>query len=541
MFDFAALQGIALRVAEARSVETVLSAIVRGLVDQSGIALARVWLCEPGDICQTCPMRSECLDQSRCLHLVASAGKPLTESSTSTTTLGDGAWSNTSGSFRRFPLGVRKIGHVGAGRGGLLIPNVLRDKQWIATPTWAASEGILSFAGQPLQFRGETVGVLGIFSREEISSEAFNWLRTFADQAAIAIANANAFTEIQHLREQLQRENEFLHEELRFVQGFGDIVGDSLALTKSLKQVELVAPTVASVLIEGESGTGKELIARAIHERSARKNKPLVKVNCSAIPHELFESEFFGHVKGAFTGAIKDRVGRFQLADGGTLFLDEVGEIPLELQSKLLRVLQEGEFERIGDERTRKVDVRVIAATNRNLKEEAEAHRFRLDLYFRLSVFPIEIPPLRDRPEDIPVLAQYFAQQAGRKHKLPIPALSQKSMEQLLVYAWPGNVRELQHVVERSIISHRTGPLQFLLPAQVVPKAPSPRVASRTSAAILSESDLKDIERRNIEQALEQCRWRVHGSAGAAALLGTKPTTLISRMKAMGLRRKEDM
>src|SRR5215207_6722053 len=269
-------------------------------------------------------------------------------------------------------------------------------------------------------------------------------------------------------RKTLEFENEYLHEEVRG--NYRDIIGESPALKKVLAQIEMVAPTSASVLILGESGTGKELVARAIHDRSPRKDAALVRVNCASIPRELFESEFFGHVRGAFTGAVKDRIGRFELAHGGTLFLDEIGEVPLELQSKLLRVLQEGQFEKLGEDRTRTVDVRIIAATNRELETEVKAGRFRQDLYYRLSVFPVELPPLRDRIEDIPALAQRFLQQSGRTFGLSTPRVTSAQIKELQSYDWPGNVRELQNVIERAAIRSRNGLLDFGL-RSVAPSA----------------------------------------------------------------------
>ncbi|HEU4535045.1 MAG TPA: sigma 54-interacting transcriptional regulator, partial [Polyangiaceae bacterium] len=345
-----ALQGVALSVAQERSVDVVLRRVVEGLASQPGVAIARVWLVAPGDVCATCPMRAECPERAQCLHLVASEGASRT---------GEGRWTSTGGDFRRFPLGVRKIGRVGASGEGLLVADVASDRQWVVRPAWAEREGIASFAGQPLVFRGQVLGVLGVFCRSRLSPAEFGWLRTFADHAAIALAHSRAFDEVERLRERLERENASLKEELDASPPPGDIVGASPGLLRSLGQVELVARSDANVLITGESGTGKELFARAVHARSRRRERPLVTVNCAAVPRELFESEFFGHVKGAFSGALKDRPGRFQLADGGTLFLDEVGEIPLALQSKLLRVLQEGTFERVGDDAQRSVDVLV--------------------------------------------------------------------------------------------------------------------------------------------------------------------------------------
>ena len=308
-----------------------------------------------------------------------------------------------------------------------------------------------------------------------------------------------------------------------------------------LAQIATVAPTEANVLIQGESGTGKELVARAIHDLSARKDNSLVRVNCASIPKELFESEFFGHVRGAFTGAIKDRVGRFELADSGTLLLDEVGEIPLELQSKLLRVLQEGQFERVGDERTRTVRVRLIAATNRDLLAEAQAGRFRLDLYYRLSVFPIEVAPLRERLEDIEALAQHFIQQAARRLGVLRPRLTRLDLQELQSYDWPGNVRELQNVIERAVIVSRGGPLQFDLPHHRSPRAPAPVQLAPADSAAAEELSLDELvvrEREIVSKALERSGWKIYGADGAAALLKIKPTTLVSKMKRLGVRRE---
>jgi PAS domain S-box-containing protein len=330
----------------------------------------------------------------------------------------------------------------------------------------------------------------------------------------------------------LEFENEFLQDEFRA--GFGNMVGRSPALRKVLTQIATVAPTEANVLILGESGTGKELVARAIHDLSARKDQPLVRVNCASVPKDLFESEFFGHVRGAFTGAVKDRVGRFELADSGTLLLDEVGEIPLDLQSKLLRVLQEGQFERVGDERTRTVRVRLIAATNRDLLAEAKAGRFRLDLYYRLSVFPIEVVPLRERQEDIELLAEYFIKQSARRLGVPSPRLTQLHIQELQGYDWPGNVRELQNVVERAVIVSRGGALHFELPQGLNRTSPLPSQQPLSDGAPgegLSLDVLVVREREIVASALRRTNGKVYGADGAAALLRIKPTTLMSKMK----------
>ena len=340
-------------------------------------------------------------------------------------------------------------------------------------------------------------------------------------------------------RERLARENDYLHDEIRAELRIGSIKGNSEPMRKVLEQIQIVAPTDASVLVTGESGTGKELVARGIHDQSDRAERPLVRVNCASIPSELFESEFFGHVKGAFTGAVKDRTGRFELADGGTIFLDEIGEIPLELQSKLLRVLQEGEFERVGEERTRKVNVRIVAATNRDLLTESKAGRFRQDLYYRLSVFPIEIPPLRDRREDIGPLTEYFVEHSSTRLGVPRPTLTKSHLRYLEQYAWPGNVRELQNVIERAVILSRGGRLQFDLGGAAAPSLPARKtdVGSPQTPDDLTLDDIKRMERDVIVGALEQSDWQVHGEDGAAGRLGLKPTTLSSKMKKMGIQK----
>ena len=335
----------------------------------------------------------------------------------------------------------------------------------------------------------------------------------------------------------LEAQNAYLLDEIRTEQSFGDIVGGSSRLRKVMQQVQLVAPTDATVLITGESGTGKELVARAIHEQSARRERPLIKLNCSAVPEGLFESEFFGHVKGAFTGALKDKPGRFELADGGTLFLDEIGEVPVAMQAKLLRVLQEQELERVGDTRTRKVNVRVIAASNRDLKKEVDEGRFRQDLFYRLSVFPIEVPPLRERREDIGPLVAHFVRQSARRMNRPEPQLSKTALDQLATYHWPGNVRELQNTVERAIILWQEGPLAFDLPASPARQDTGPAKAT-VKAPLVTRDELKRREREAIINALKQTNGKVSGPSGAAELLGMKSSTLSSRISSLGINRR---
>ena len=322
----------------------------------------------------------------------------------------------------------------------------------------------------------------------------------------------------------------------------GEIIGQSIALRQIISQIEMVAPTDANVLILGETGTGKELIARELHRRSRRKDKLLVRVNCACIPKELYESEFFGHARGAFTGAVKDRVGRFEAAAGGTLFLDEIGEIPLELQSKLLRVLQEKAYERVGEERTRRADVRIVAATNRDLKKEVEAGRFREDLYYRLNVFPMKLAPLRERREDVPLLATHFVELAIRELGCPRPRLTRAGMETLQGYDWPGNIRELRNVIERSVIFARGGALDFDLPSIDSSPGPAPiapRLGAKADLEYLTDSEMHRLERENLFAVLEKTGWKIKGLDGAAELLGLKPTTLISRIGKLGLKRPD--
>jgi formate hydrogenlyase transcriptional activator len=336
----------------------------------------------------------------------------------------------------------------------------------------------------------------------------------------------------------LQDQNAYLWEEIRREHNFCDIIGESPGLRKVMQQIALVAPTCAAVLVTGESGTGKELVARAIHDHSSRKDKAFIKVNCSAVPESLFESEFFGHVRGAFTGALKDKPGRFELADGGTLFLDEIGEAPLAMQAKLLRVLQEQELERVGDTRTRKVDVRIIAATSRDLKKEVDAGRFREDLFYRLSVFPIQIPPLRERCDDIPPLAAHFVKQSAQRMNRPTPRITQATISQLTANDWPGNVRELQNAVERAVILSQNGLLRFELAESMAIDAPLALTHPLPKSAPLTRDELKRQERDSIATALKQTGGKIFGPGGAAELLGMKPTTLASRIKALGLQRK---
>jgi formate hydrogenlyase transcriptional activator len=408
-------------------------------------------------------------------------------------------------------------------------------------------EGLRSCCLVPLIVRGETIGALGIGSREpdRYRTADVEFLQELSAQIGIGMANLNAYEEISVLKARLEAENIYLQEEIRQDHNFHEIVGDSPVLLETLALVEQVAPTDSTVLLLGETGTGKELIARAIHDSSPRKDRPLVKVNCGALSAGLVESELFGHVKGAFTGALADRDGRFKLANGGTLFLDEVGELAPETQVKLLRVLQEQEFEPLGSNRTLKVDVRIVAATNRDLEGAVRELRFRSDLYYRLRVFPIRIPPLRDRREDIPLLITFFLQKFCRRFSKNVSRVPDRIMQRLLNYAWPGNLRELQNVVERAVVVARGETLELEPTFGFFPRAEekftrgfSPRSeAHGRSGGTPADTSLRDIEKRHIESILEQTGWKIEGPSGAAQILNVQPSTLRSRMQKLGIRR----
>ncbi len=388
----------------------------------------------------------------------------------------------------------------------------------------------VEYTSTPIHRDGELSGAVVVFRDITARQRAERDLRAALD-------------EVQKLKDRLVAENEYLQEEISTEHGFHEIVGDSAPILRALQAVQVVAPTDATALITGETGTGKELIARAVHDLSERRDKPLIKVNCASIPRELFESEFFGHVRGAFTGAIRDRIGRFELADRGSIFLDEVGEIPLEMQSKLLRVLQDGNFERVGEARTRSVDVRVIAATNRDLAAEVAAGRFREDLYYRLNVFPIPLAPLRNRLGDIPALAAHFIESARVRLNRPGVRLTNANVATMKAYEWPGNVRELQNCIERAVIrAAPSGSLDLDLPDGVSSRAApvaSGDSAAATAAGILSDAEMRGLERANTLAALEAAGWKVSGAGGAAELLDMRPTTLASRIKKLGLSRAD--
>jgi formate hydrogenlyase transcriptional activator len=394
-------------------------------------------------------------------------------------------------------------------------------------------EGMKAFCSAPLLFHDRVLGALDIGRRREdtFSPEEVDLLGEIAKQIAIAVENAQAYQEITELKDRLAKENVYLEEEVRTDHDFGEIIGENAALRRVLKEVETVAPTGSTVLICGETGTGKELIARALHDLSPRRDRTFVKLNCAAIPTGLLESELFGHEKGAFTGAITQKVGRFELAHQGTLFLDEVGDIPLELQPKLLRALQEQEFERLGSARTVRVDVRLVAATNRDLAHMVADGRFRSDLYYRLNVFPVVLPPLRERRDDIPMLVRHFTQRFARRMGKRIETIPAAVMDALVRYSWPGNVREMQNVIERAVILSRGAELEIPLSEF---KQQTNAIASDFPS---SPSTLEEAEREHILRALGETNWILGGPGGAAFKLGMKRTTLQSKMRKLGIAR----
>jgi formate hydrogenlyase transcriptional activator len=393
--------------------------------------------------------------------------------------------------------------------------------------------GLASGCASPLIFRDRVLGVLAIKSSRPhaFSQDDAELFEQVANQVAIAVENALAYNEIETLKNKLEKEKLYLEEEIRSEYNFEEIVGSSSVLKRALQNVQTVASTGSTVLIYGETGTGKELIARAIHNLSERHERTLVKVNCAAIPTGLLESELFGHEKGAFTGAIDRRIGRFELAHQGTIFLDEVEDIPLDLQSKLLRVLQEQEFERLGSSRTLRVDVRVVAATNADLAQMVEEKKFRSDLYYRLNVFPINVPPLRERPEDIPLLVQFFADKFAQQMRKRIESVTKETMAALVAYHWPGNIRELQNLVERAVILSRGSTLEIPLTELKQPA----KAAAPTNGGVTLET----VERDHILKVLDDAKWVIGGPTGAAARLGLNRTTLNHRMRKLGIMRPQ--
>jgi transcriptional regulator with GAF, ATPase, and Fis domain len=490
--DDSALAKVALEVTSSLRLADVLTAVTNGLVTTLGVDGAYLWL--------------ESSSASGLLELTAWAGlQPDPEDP---------------------PVALARL----FGDDHYCTNNIPRDGS-SGAPTWLESNGLRAVAAYPLTFRGRRLGLLAIFSRRQLTRPAFRRLYFFAQQAAVAVQNAQLFSEVEILRERLSAENAYLRSGDGTDDAGSGIIASSAVMRRVLGLVDQVAPTDSTVLLEGETGAGKEVVARTIHERSRRASRTLVKLNCAAISPNLLESELFGHERGAFTGAIGTRIGRFELADGGTLFLDEIGELPLDLQPKLLRALQEREIERVGASRSRSVDVRVIAATNRNLADEVRAGRFRADLYYRLAVFPIQLPALRDRPEDLRPLAERGLALAARRLGRGFEGFTDVTLQRLERYSWPGNVRELMNVVERAAILSRSSLVD-------VPRSLLPGVGARDSGiAVTGLIPADEAERQHLVRVLEHARWRIEGPAGAAEISGLPASTLRSRMARLGLQR----
>ncbi|HUR95154.1 MAG TPA: sigma 54-interacting transcriptional regulator [Gemmatimonadales bacterium] len=515
-----------------RDIRLVLDAITQELVEQADMTVSIIWLYTTDDRCPTCLAEGRSgLDGGQPgIHACAQSG------------LQD---EDAKRRHHRMPAGYGLPGRVMVSRRPMLIRNADQVLQRYRADRasapelggdggepdselqWAHELGIRSAVAFPLIVQGdELVGVLGSLTRRDIDDEEFAHLGILAQQAAMSIKSAQIFEENRQLRDRLLVENAYLQEEIRTEAGFSEIVGDSRALRALLQEIRQVAITDSTVLLLGETGTGKELIARAIHQLSPRRERPLIKVNCGAIAPGLVESELFGHERGAFTGALQRRIGRFELANNGTLFLDEIGELPPESQTRLLRVLQEQEFERVGGNHPIRVDVRLIAATNRDLEAEVAAGRFRPDLFYRLNVFPARVPPLRERKDDIPTLVNHFVAHQRRRLGKSIEGVSREGMERLRRYSWPGNIRELQNVIERACVL-AGGPVLSVPDAL----ADGPAHQGATDRILT----LAEAEKHHIRRALDAAGGTINGAGGAAVMLGINPNTLRSRMEKLGL------
>ncbi|HJU90765.1 MAG TPA: sigma 54-interacting transcriptional regulator [Gemmatimonadaceae bacterium] len=520
--SFEMLRRVTRGIATTQALPQLLNSVVTAIVEHTGAVISRVFLYRSDEECEVCRTMGPVFPQKsggeRCLHLSASAGEiPLINGPDHLVPM-------------RLPVSIVR---VALDRTPILSNDVFNDpNNAVMTPQQREifeRLGIVAVGAFPLDFRGELLGVMGMLSRRPFSPEAFELLEVFTHQVAMAIKSAHLFAELERYKDRLQVENAYLQDEIRVERGFEEIVGESPALRAVLRKVKQVASVETTVLLTGETGTGKELIARAIHGMSPRKDRAMIKVNCGAIPQGVVESELFGHEKGAFTGALQRRIGRFELADKGTLFMDEVGELPLDTQVKMLRVLQEQEFERVGSARPMKVDVRLVAATNRDLEKEVAGGRFRSDLFYRLNVFPIRVPPLRERSSDIPLLVQHCLAQLQRKLAKPLKGVAPESLDQLQRYSWPGNVRELQNVMERACVLAR-GPVVEI--GDMLNLAASQASGQMGDAPIAT---LDENERSHIRRALAAANGRIHGAQGAAAMLGINPSTLRSRMQKLNI------
>ncbi|HSD20567.1 MAG TPA: sigma-54-dependent Fis family transcriptional regulator [Anaeromyxobacter sp.] len=504
------LQRVTARMTVHHKLDEVLRAVTGGLVQSAAAALARIWLYTTAESCPRCRElpRGDASGGAPSLHLCASTG----------------IFDGDAGPHHCVPLGMFLGGRVAETRQAMLL-NDLGSERRVRSLPWIAQHHLQAYAGYPLLFRDELEGVLGIFRVRPFDPGEFQVLGIFAAQAAIAIKNAALLEDAARHHARLSEEKAYLEQEIQQERGSGEIVGRSPALRAVLRKLDQVASADTTVLLFGETGTGKELLARYVHVRSSRHAAPLIRVNCAAIAPGLVESELFGHERGSFTGALERRVGRFELAHGGTLFLDEIGELPIEVQVKLLRALQEGEIERVGSGDPIRVDVRVVAATNRDLEADVAAGRFRADLFYRLNVFPVRVPPLRERPEDLPLLIDHLLAKFRRKLGKPLRLLAPESLDRLRRYAWPGNVRELQNVLERACV---------LAGGEVVEVVEALR-ADAPVAAGASLRSLEEVEREHILLVLGSTHGIIQGAHGAARILGLHPNTLRSRMERLGI------
>lgn len=509
--DLCVLDKLVSRIATGDDVHHMLSTIIYCVMAEVEAVFARIWLLAPADQCDTCPKASVCDQREQCLHLAASTG----------------LHTNLQGEHRRIPLGLLKVGMI-AQEQKPYSSNHLLDDPHIVNKAWVREYQLRSFGGYPLVFQGELLGVIAVFSRQPMDDSMLDRLEFFANQAAIAVKNVQLFSEVERLKKQLQEENTVLREEIRTAHEESPIIGKHNKVKALLQQVEQVAPTDATVLILGETGTGKELLANRIHQLSSRSDQSLVKINCGAISAGLVESELFGHEKGAFTGALQQRVGRFEIANGGTLFLDEIGDLPLDTQVKLLRVLQEQEFERVGSSTPIRVDVRIIAATHHDLTEKVKAGQFRADLFYRLNIFPLQVPPLRERRSDIPHLIEAFVAKFAQKLNKPLAPPDLQVIEHLSQAPLPGNIRELQNIIERAAI---------LATGDFIAVEHLPHFAAPTSQEASEILPLQAVERAHILHVLQSTQWVIEGKQGAATLLQLHPNTLRSRMKKLDIQR----
>ena len=522
------LREISARVAAGHRLEDVLTTVTSVLVERADFRSVAIWLYLQDDECERCRAlpASDRTEQRRLHRVTRTTSSPMLEQ------------------LHTLPLNDAFAARLARDRSPIYENDLLKLAKLVALMTEghvelskaeesaakAAQEGLRGAVLFPLFVGEDFTGILFMAAEREISAEEVGYLEVFALQTASIIRWSRAYGEIERLRDRLAEENSYLDEAVRQEAGFTGIVGISGALKEVLPLIAQVAPTDSTVLLVGETGTGKELFARAVHEASRRAGHPMIKVNCGGFASGLVDSELFGHERGAFTGATQRRVGRFELANRGTLFLDEVAELPPETQVKLLRVLQEREFERVGGERTIAVDVRLIAATHRDLELEVSRERFRADLYYRLNVLPIRIPPLRERPEDVEPLVGHFVAHFGRRMGKKFRGISQGSLGRLQGYDWPGNIRELQNVIERACVLAK-GP---------VVDVPDPALGTRQRRA-WHPTTLDEAEQAHIGRTLEQTGWRIEGPGGAAELLGLRPSTLRSRIKKHGLRRPADV